>query len=186
MNMKNKSIVSSDTLEIKELTGAAIVRVHSLPELRQSAPMQINLPAKTGHCNGHNPTALCLRPTEWLLISELAEPSDLLQHANSIIDPERTAVTDNSDALTIFRLSGNGAPWLLSKLSGLDYLAGAASGEHCTRTRMGHIAVVVHYHQVKQGPFVFDLILDRSFTKYFGDLLVASTPHADELANAYG
>ena len=184
--MKNKNIVSSDTLEIKELAGAAIVRVHSLQEPQQSAPMPINLPAKTGHCSGKNPTALCQRPTEWLLISESAEPSDLLQHANSIIDPERTAVNDNSDALIIFRLSGNGAPWLLSKLSGLDYLAGAASNEHCARTRMGHIAVVVHYHHVKDGPFVFDLVFDRSFTQYFRDLLIASVPHADDLANAYG
>ena len=184
--MKNKSIVSSETLEIKELAGAAIVRLHSLPELQQSTAIPINLPAKTGLCNGENPSALCLRPREWLLISESTEPSDLLQHANSIIDPERSVVNDNSDALTIFRLSGNGAPWLLSKLSGLDYLAGTASGEHCTRTRMGHIAVVVHYHQVEQAPFVFDLVFDRSFTKYLGDLLIASAPHADKLANAYG
>ena len=184
--MKNKNIVSSSTLEIRELAGAAIVRVHSLPELQKSAPIPINLPAKTGHCSGNNPTALCLRPGEWLLLSESVESSDLLQHAGSMIDPERAAVNDNSDALTIFRISGNGAPWLLSKLSGLDYLAGAASSEHCARTRMGNIAVVVHYHQVADGPFVFDLVFDRSFAKYFGNLLIASAPHADDLASAYG
>ena len=184
--MNNKSIVSSDTLEIKELAGTAIVRVHSLPEVQQPVPIPNDLPAKTGHCSGVNPTALCLRPGEWLLISESAEPSDLLQQASSKVDPERTAVTDNSDGLTIFRLSGSGAPWLLSKLSSLDYLAGTATGEHCTRTKMGHIAVVVHYHQAEQGPFVFDLVFDRSFTKYLGDLLIASAPHADDLAKAYG
>ena len=184
--MKNKNIVSSDTLEIRELADTAIVRVHSLPELQTSAPSPISLPAKTGHCSGDNPIALCLRPREWLLISESVESSDLLQHANSIIDPKRTAVNDNSDALGVFRLSGNGAPWLLSKLSGLDYLAGAVSGEHCARTRMGNIAVVVHYHKVGDEPFVFDLVFDRSFTKYLGDLLTVSAPHTDDLVNAYG
>jgi heterotetrameric sarcosine oxidase gamma subunit len=184
--MKNKSIVSSDTLEIEELASVAIVRVHSLPELQKSAPIPIDLPAKTGHCSGDNPIVLCLRPREWLLISESVEPSGLLQHAGSMIDPERAAVNDNSDALTIFRISGNGTPWLLSKLSGLDYLAGAASGEHCARTRMGNIAVVVHYHEVEDGPFVFDLVFDRSYAKYLGDLLIASVPHADDLANSYG
>ena len=184
--MKNKSIVSSDTVEIEELASAAIVRVHSLPELQKSAPIPINLPAKTGHCSGDSPIALCIRPREWLLISESVKPSDLLLYACGVIDPERTAVTDNSDALAVFRLSGAGAPWLLSKLSSLDYLAGAASGEHCARTRMGHIAVVVHYHEVEDGRFVFDLVFDRSFSKYLGDLLIASTPHADDLANAYG
>jgi heterotetrameric sarcosine oxidase gamma subunit len=184
--MKNKNIVSSDTLEIEELASVAIVRVHSLPEPQKPAPLPINLPAKTGHCSGDNPVALCLRPGEWLLVSESTEPSGLLQHAGSIIDPKRTAVTDNSDALTVFRLSGNGAPWLLSKLSSLDYRAGVASGEHCARTRMGHIAVVVHYHEVDDGPFVFDLVFDRSLSEYLGDLLAASAPHADDLANAYG
>jgi heterotetrameric sarcosine oxidase gamma subunit len=184
--MNNKSIVSSDTLEIKELAGAAIVRVHSLPEVQQPAPIPNDLPAKTGHCSGVNPTALCLRPGEWLLISLAAEPSDLLQQASSRIDPDRITVTDNSDGLTVVRLSGSGAPWLLSKLSSLDYLAVTAAGEHCTRTKMGHIAVVVHYHQAEQGPFVFDLVFDRSFAKYFQGLLIASAPHADDLANTYG
>jgi hypothetical protein len=38
------------------------------------------------------------------------------------------------------------------------------------------------------GPdqFVFDLILDRSLAKYLWQLLLASVPHADELALAYG
>jgi hypothetical protein len=51
---------------------------------------------------------------------------------------------------------------------------------------MGHIAVVVHYHEVDDGPFVFDLVFDRSLSEYLGDLLTASAPHADDLANAYG
>jgi len=147
---------------------------------------QLDLPEKTGQCGGRNPAALCLRPHEWLLISEVTEPVELLEQVQSNIDPEQTAVYDNSDGLAILRLSGNGAVWLLSKLSGLDYLAGTAAGGHCTRTRMGKIAVVVHYHQAGDDQFVFDLIFDRSVAKYLWDLLSVSAPHADDLALAFG
>jgi len=177
---------SSDSLEMKEISGASIVRLHSLQDPQQLNSGQLDLPEKTGQCSGKNPAALCLRPSEWLLISEVAESVELLEQVQSNIDPQQTAVYDNSDGLAILRLSGNGAVWLLSKLSGLDYLAGTAAGGHCTRTRMGKIAVVVHYHQAGDDRFVFDLIFDRSVAKYLWDLLSVSAPHADDLALAFG
>ena len=177
---------SSDSLEMKEISGASIVRLHSLQDPQQLNSGQLDLPEKAGQCSGRNPAALCLRPREWLLISEATEPVELLEQVQSSIDPEQTAVYDNSDGLAILRLSGNGAVWLLSKLSGLDYLAGTAAGGHCTRTRMGKIAVVVHYHQAGDDQFVFDLIFDRSVAKYLWDLLSVSAPHADDLALAFG
>ena len=162
---------SSDSLEMKEILGASIVRLHSLQDVRQLNSGELELPEKTGQCRGSNPAALCLRPREWLLISNVTEPVELLAYAKSNLGAERTAIYDNSDGLAIFRLSGSGAPWLLSKLSSLDYLAGTAAGEHCTRTRMGKIAVVVHYHQAGDDQFVFDLLFDRSVAKYLWDLL---------------
>jgi len=177
---------SSDSLEMKEISSTSIVRLHSLQDPQQLNSGQLDLPEKTGQCTGSNPAALCLRPREWLLISNVTEPTELLAYAKSSIGPEQTAIYDNSDGLAIFRLTGNGAPWLLSKLSGLDYLAGTAAGEHCTRTIMGKIAVVVHYHQAEDDQFVFDLIFDRSLAKYLWDLLSVSAPHADDLALAFG
>ena len=177
---------SSDSLEMEEISGASIVRIHSLQDARQLNSGQLELPEKTGQCSGSNPAALCLRPREWLLISDVAEPVELLAYTKNNLGPERTAIYDNSDGLAIFRLSGSGAPWLLSKLSGLDFLAGTAAGEHCTRTRMGKTAVVIHYHQAEEDQFVFDLVFDRSVAKYLWDLLSQSAPHADDLALAFG
>ena len=177
---------SSYSLEMKEISGASIVRLHSLQDAGQLNSGQLDLPEKTGQCSGSNPAALCLRPREWLLISNATEPVELLAYAKSNLGAERTAIYDNSDGLAIFRLSGSGAPWLLSKLSGLDYLTGTAAGEHCTRTRMGKIAVVVHYNQAGDDQLVFDLIFDRSVAKYLWDLLSVSAPHADDLALAFG
>jgi sarcosine oxidase gamma subunit len=51
---------------------------------------------------------------------------------------------------------------------------------------MGHVAVVVHYHQAFTGPFVFDLVVDRSIAKYLWLLLLESADHAEELTNNYG
>ncbi len=129
---------------------------------------------------------LCLRPAEWLFFSEASEPADLLRYVQSTIEAHCATAWDNSAGLGVFRLSGDGAPWLLSKLSCLDYVAGVASGPHCTRTKMGHVAVIVHYHEVAAERFVFDLIFDRSIAKYLWELLIASAPHADDLVQAFG
>jgi heterotetrameric sarcosine oxidase gamma subunit len=176
----------SDTLQMKEIAGVSIIRLHSRDPIPQTNSGQFCLPDKTGQCSGDNPAMLCLRPLEWLLVSETLEAEDLLQRIQSQITSKLSSINDHSDGLALFRLSGTGAAWLLSKLSGLDYLAGVKDGEHCTRTKMGHTAVVVHYHQVGPDQFVFDLILDRSLAKYLWQLLLASVPHADELALAYG
>jgi len=189
------TLFQSDTLVLKEVTGVTILRLHSLaPAKKLAAALEshgVNLPLQPNHSTGSNPAALCLRPNEWLLFSEKSDPESLLKRLRSAIDPARTSLLNNSDGLATFRLSGQGAPWLLSKLSGLDYLAGssenAAERQHCARTRMAHAAVVVHYHQPDGGesPFVFDLLLDRSFAKYLWELLSASANHADDLARSF-
>jgi sarcosine oxidase gamma subunit len=126
------------------------------------------------------------------LFSEQSDPESLLDRLRPAIDPAQTSLLNNSDGLATFRLSGQGAPWLLSKLSGLDYLAGSsgdvAERQHCARTRMAHAAVVVHYHQPgnEDSPFVFDLLFDRSLAKYLWDLLTESTAHADDLTTTFG
>ena len=176
----------SESLEMKEIAGASIVRMHSLQDNQPLSSGQFELPVKTGQCCGCNPAVLCIRPQEWLLISETTEAAQLLHQVQCNIDRELTSANDNSDGLAIFRLSGIGAPWLLSKLSALDYLEGAAAGEHCTRTRMGHVAVVIHYHRAESDQFVFDLVFDRSMAKYLWELLLASVPHAADLALGFG
>ena len=182
----NELELHSDTLQMKEIARVSIIRLHSLDPVPQTNSGQFCLPEETGQCSGDNPAVLCLRPLEWLVVSETLEVDDLLQRVQNQVNGKLVSVNDNSDGLALFRLSGAGAAWLLSKLSGLDYLAGGKDGEHCTRTKMGHTAVVVHYHQVGPDQFVFDLILDRSLAKYLWQLLSASVRHADELALAYG
>ena len=177
---------NSDTVQMTEVTAFSLLRLHSLQNLRQLNSIPLKLPEKTGRCSDGNPAALCLRPGEWLLISETIDPAELLQKVLNDIDSKLTSANDQSDGLAVLRLSGRGTPWLLSKLSGLDYLAGMALGTHGARTKMGHVAVVVYYHQAEGGSFVSDLIFDRSMTNYLWDLLSESAPHADDLVHDFG
>lgn len=177
---------STGTLSIREVAGASFVRMHSLTDLAGEASTLIDLPQGTGQCTGGHPAILCLRPREWLFFSETTGPGDLLHHVIGMVDPAQTAVWNQSDALAVFRLSGEASAWLLSKLSGLDFLAGISSGPHCASTRMGQAAVIVHYHQAAGEEFVFDLIIDRSLAPYLWDLLRESAPHADELHASFG
>ncbi len=182
----------SNTLELQELGAITSLRLHSLEPAAQLASQfekhGVVLPLQANRSSGRDPAALCLRPNEWLLLSETSKAVPLLEQLASAVDPAQSSLLNLSDGLATFRLSGPGAPWLLSKLSGLNYLAAAAQGQHCARTRMAEAAVVVHYHQPggRESPFTFDLLFDRSLAKYLWELLRASAGHADDLAKTFG
>jgi heterotetrameric sarcosine oxidase gamma subunit len=167
------------TLALEEVTGMSITRL-------RSAGVPADLPPETGQCAGNDPTVLCLRPGEWLSVSEFLSQEELAARMTAEAGDECTTIHDCSHGLAVFRLRGKGSPWLLGKLSGLDYLAGVNKGAHCARSRMGHISVLVHYRAFGEGTFGFDLVLDRSYARYFWELLIESAAHADDLAIAYG
>lgn len=171
------------TLELEEVRGASLIRLHMLSS---ESRLAFELPQTTGACLGEDPAALCLRPNEWLIFSETSPAPELVSQLESQSDPLRSSVLNVSDGLAVFRLSGPAVPWLLGKLSCLDFLAGCKHGTHCARTRMGHVAVTVHYHQLHGDQFVFDLIFDRSIAQYLWLLLTESASHADELAKTCG
>lgn len=182
--VENRSFKTS-TLMLEELSRVSLIRLHSLinqPQLDSRLPL---LPAQTGQCAGEDPAALCLRPGEWILVSATRSPSELLSGVMGAVHEGQTTANNQSDGLAVFRLSGPGAPWLLSKLSSLDFLAGVDHGVHCARTKIGHVAAIVHYHQSPEGRFLFDLLFDRSIAKYLWTLLTESAAHADELAKTF-
>jgi heterotetrameric sarcosine oxidase gamma subunit len=180
----------SDTIEFREVAPASILKLHSLADLGELSlavkRAGIDLPLRVNESKGQDPAALCLRPKEWLLFSEDPDTGRLLERLLPAVDRAETALLNLSDGLATFRLSGAGAPWLLSKLSGLDFLAHGTAGQHCARTRMARAAAIVHYHRPGSDAanFVFDLILDRSIAKYMWELLTASAGHADDLVKS--
>jgi len=183
---------SSTSIAMRELTGIAILRIHSLQPfsvLRDGmAACDIPLPADVNRSEGQDPTALCLAPREWLLFSEYLGYRRLAEQVRAVSEMPRTTALDFSDGLAVFRLSGRAAPWLLSKWSGLDFHGRPPAAAYCARTRMQQVAVTLHYHQ--PGGFatesVFDLMVDRSLATYLWQLFLASVAHAEELERQFG
>ncbi len=182
----------SETLRIRQVPGATVLRLHTLQsdeEIQQAmASCGLELPTQVNHSCGQDPAALCIRPGEWLLFSEFLDSARLLQQVQPGVERASTALIDASDGLTTFRLSGAASPWLLSKLSCLDFHGATAAGQHCARTALAKITVVIHYHQPRNGSsaYVFDLIFDRSVASYCWRVLCASAPHAAEMCGAAG
>lgn len=175
----------SASLQLRLVEDVTLLKIHSLENVESTpvslAGSDLMLPMTTGQSCGSDPTALCLRPQEWLLSSENHDGARLISELQSVFDPLQTALIDLSHGLAVFRLSGPGAPWLLGKLSCLDFLSGQSITQHCARTRMAHSTVLVHYHQAGGDEYCFDLIFDRSIAKYMWTLLTESSAHADDL-----
>jgi heterotetrameric sarcosine oxidase gamma subunit len=182
----------SSSIVLHELTGATLLRIHSLlpfMALRDDmAACDIPLPAEVNQRLGQDPSVICLAPGEWLLFSEYLSASRLCEQVQAAVEPRHTAALDVSAGLAVFRLAGSAAPWLLNKLSGLDYQRNRAAAAHAARTRLQQVAVTLHYHRPGGlgNECVFDLICDRSLARYLWQLLIASIPHAEELEQKYG
>ena len=179
-------------INLHELESTTLLRLRSLQEFSSLesavAACGIVLPATINECSGQDPAVLCQAPRDWLLISERSSARQLLEQLQPALNAQHTIALDLTSALAVFRISGNAAPWLLSKLCGLDVRAGIKTAAHTARTRMQHAAVTLHYH-AGDGPSarpVFDLIFDRGYAAYLWQLLVASIPHAEQLGHLYG
>jgi heterotetrameric sarcosine oxidase gamma subunit len=186
-----------DGLDLCGIENADLARLRSLEDPGEPRFAALGLPRQTGCCGGDDPVALCLAPGEWLLIGTqleratgpAAEPASeaLAERLQRQLASGLTAVYDQSDGLAGIRVSGPAAPWLLAKLSCIDY---AAAGDGwCARTRMGDAAVTVYCPPVDGSGQIaprFDLYVDRSVADALWALLEASAAHATELQQEFG
>lgn len=184
---------SPANLDLSEIEEPVLVRLHSLENPASPKFAALELPGLVGRCGGENPRALCIAPGEWLLVGAAAVPAGqaaaLAERLRRQLASDLTAVCDQSDGLAGIRVAGPAAPWLLGKLSCLDFAGVLGPGAYCARTRMGEAAVIVHSHAVTGDPPaapVFDLYVDRSIAQALWNLLTASAPHAAELFEDFG
>lgn len=186
-----------DGLELCAIENAALVRLRSLEDPREPPLAALGLPHETGRCSGDDPVALCLAPGEWLLVGAEAAPHSgapagttsgaLAERLQGQLASGLTAVYEQSDALAGIRVCGPAAPWLLAKLSCIDFAT--AGADWCARTRIGDAAVTVHCRPVDGSRQIepwFDLYVDRSVAHALWTLLEASAPHATELTQEFG
>jgi len=169
-----------------EVSDLSVARLRLGDALAADEPLTRQLPVRTGQCTGSDPAFLCLGPAEWLVISSTATPPELVNALQKAAGERFAVAYDLTPGLVVLRLTGDGAPWLLSKISGLDFLGGASAGQHCARTRMADAAVTVYYHEPAKGEWAFDLFADRSLADYLWRLLRDCVPHANELSTTFG
>jgi len=178
--------------ELNLLTSISLMRLHSL-QTREDLKTALHntglhLPELPNQAGGQDPATLCLAPNDWLLFSEYLSAERLQNILHERLDPQLTSLTNQSSALAVFRLSGSIAPWLMSKSCGLDFRKSIARGQHCSRSRLDQVPLILHYHQPGSGhnPFVFDVIIERSLARYTWQLLLRQFPHALELEQLHG
>jgi heterotetrameric sarcosine oxidase gamma subunit len=182
----------TEEIEFRLLTSVTLLRLQSLLAAEtlnvKLAETGIVLPGRVNQATGQDPSALCLAPRDWMIFSEYLKQDLILNHFQGRIDPAETSLIDMSSAYAVFRISGPAAPWLLSKLCGLDFRKGTKAGQHCTRTRLEQAGAILHYHQPGSGavPHVFDVIIERSQARYFWQLLNSNLSHALELTKQHG
>lgn len=188
----SQNIHKAKGLELSLLTSVTLMRLHSLQsraELNTSLQSKdLNLPELPNQAGGQDPAALCLAPGDWLLFSEYLSAERLQHTLQECLNPQFTALIDQSSAYAVFRLSGKTAPWLLSKSSGLDFRKSVAQGQHCSRTRLDQVPAILHYHQPGSGSsaYVFDVMIERSLASYTWQLFQRQFPHAIESEQLHG
>jgi heterotetrameric sarcosine oxidase gamma subunit len=188
----DQSVYQTEGLELNLLTSVALLRLHSLETREElNARLQdsaICLPQQPNQASGQDPSALCLAPGDWLLFSEYLSINLLQEKVQASVQSQLTALTNQSSAYGVFRLNGSIAPWLLSKSCGLDFRKGLTLGQHCSRTRLDQLPAILHYHQPGSGsgPFVFDVMIERSLASYAWQLFLKHLPHATELEQQHG
>ncbi len=174
--------VLTGQVRMREITDLRLLRVRSFANPSSSELPSADLPIEIGQCSGADPVFLCLGPNEWLAVTASKENPVLSQLLQPTAAATQAVAYDLTDGLVVLRLTGAAAPWLLAKLSCLDFPAGTRQGRHCARTRLGEVAVTIHYHRPAGDDWAFDLFADRSIAAYLWALLQTSAPHANELA----
>jgi len=171
----------ADALSIQEVENIAVLRLRATSTVDKTFLQSHDLPGRTGESSGQNPAVLCLRPGEWLLVSNTASRELLDSKHDSVQADQQLYSWDQTEGLAMVRLQGPAAHWLMRKNSGLDFHVTSSTPGHCAQCRFGKISVIVHFHRDTEGAGIFDLLVDRSLVRYLWTLLGSTVPHADEL-----
>lgn len=173
------------SLTIRESESWAATRLRALPADIGSLAQSRNLPLATGACSGKDPAVLCLRPGEWLVVSQSMAPDELLGQVRARHDAAGFFCWDHSEGLALIRIEGEPAPWLLRNHCGLDIPVDRPGEALCAQTRFAGIHVLMHYY-VNELTGVFDLYVDRSLAAHLWNVLVHSATRADQMYERFG
>lgn len=125
-------------------------------------------PSRIGGTLTGSVRALCVGPSEWLVVSHERTASELI----GLLQPQLTAydlaLVDISDAITITALTGPRSRDILSMGCGLDLNPRSFPVGSCAPTRFAQIAVVIEHDTAPDG---FRLYVARSYAHYLSSWL---------------
>jgi sarcosine oxidase, subunit gamma len=121
------------------------------------------LPPSIGETAQGSARALCLGPTDWLLVSREVTAADLSAQLRAAAGETEFAIVDVSDGLVSLDVSGAGSRMLLAKGCGLDLHPRSFPPGRCARTRLADLPVVVDC-LAEAGHF--ELHVSRSYSAY--------------------
>src|SRR5579871_6486633 len=97
-------------------------------------------PVDVGSISNAEGEVFCLGPTEWLfLAADSAQAGVWAKRLGDVLGDTGYRVTNVSQALARFRISGAASRELLSKGTGLDLDVAAFQPERCARTRFADV-----------------------------------------------
>lgn len=115
---------------------------------------------------------LWLTPAEWLLECPASQTDSLQSAITRRVAPSLAVVTDMSDALECFELSGARAAEVLMSGCSLDLDAGIFPAGRVARTALADVPVIIR----KTGePHGFRCLVDRSYARHIRDWLLMTT-----------
>tara|TARA_A100001037_G_scaffold89924_1_gene81476 strand:- start:308 stop:925 length:618 start_codon:yes stop_codon:yes gene_type:complete len=122
------------------------------------------LPLESNTTNGKAVrSALWLGPDEWLITAPSSQEQALFKALSEAAEAHHVAITDVSDARTVFLLSGPNARDVLEKGCGLDLHPRAFQTGCCAQTRLARTGVLLH--QTSDEP-AYDIHVSWSFAAY--------------------
>ena len=127
------------------------------------------LPTRVGDIAGATTRALCLGPTEWLLIAPAGTHDDAALRALDVrMAGQGIALVDASDALSGVLLQGAAARDVLAGACGIDLHPARFPAGRCVRTRFAQVATVIVHRGDAEG---YELLVARSHADYLQDWL---------------
>jgi len=152
-----------EAVQITEIPARAVVRLKpsSQAEMSEASIMPSGL--------GERVRVLSFSPCEWLVVSDVIEGPRLAERLQAHVAGEAMAVVDLSCALKALWIEGPAAREVLRKGCGLDLHPRAFPAGHCTRTRLGQLAVIVDCTDPAPR---FDLYVGRSYVTYLKSWLI--------------
>jgi sarcosine oxidase, subunit gamma len=152
------------TLRVSGIEGRAVWRVKSWAPEHAVGDQSVmlagqRLPVPVGTTSSEQFHALCVGPTEWLIVQHVRHAP----HAAA----DGLAVVDLSDGIVALDVRGPAVREVLSAGCGLDLHPQRFPPGRCARTRLGHVAVVVEC----LNEHCFELYVARSQARYLSGWL---------------